>query len=297
MRILKDTHVNFNKFTKFTTIFSVVFILVSLVSVFGVMGLNYGIDFSGGTLIQLKFDKEITSGDIRSDLNKIGFDKSVIQQIGDENEFLIRVGSEHDKEGNVQHMVEETLQERDNPYEVLKVDKVGPKIGAELRKTAVKAILWAIFWIAVYISFRFKFQFAMGAVIALVHDVLFTLGIFSFMQFEISVSTIAAFLTIVGYSLNDTIVLYDRVRENRKKNKRLDMKTLVNNSINQTISRTIITSLTTLVVVIVLAFSQGEVQIFAFTLIIGVIVGTYSSIFIAGPVIIQWEKRLQKKQK
>lgn len=295
MRILKDTHVNFLKFTKATAIFSVVFILVSLISVFGLRGLNYGIDFSGGTLIQLKFENEITSGEIRGDLAEVGLDKSVIQQLGGENEFLIRVG-EHGSDVNAQELVESTLQKRDNPYELLKVDKVGPQIGAELRKTAVKAILWAIVVIAVYISFRFEFRFAIGAVIALIHDVLFTLGIFSFLQFEISVSTIAAFLTIVGYSLNDTIVLYDRVRENRKKNKRLDISTLVNNSINQTISRTIITSLTTLVVVIVLAFSKGEIQIFAFTMIIGVIVGTYSSVFIAGPVVVEWEKRLQKQK-
>jgi preprotein translocase subunit SecF len=295
MRILKDTHVNFLQFTKATAIFSVVFILVSLISVFGLRGLNYGIDFSGGTLVQLKFENDITSGEIRSDLAEVGLDKSVIQQLGGENEFLIRVG-EHGSDVNAQELVESTLQKRDNSYELLKVDKVGPQIGAELRKTAVKAILWAIVVIAVYISFRFEFRFAIGAVIALIHDVLFTLGIFSFLQFEISVSTIAAFLTIVGYSLNDTIVLYDRVRENRKKNKRLDISTLVNNSINQTISRTIITSLTTLVVVIVLAFSKGEIQIFAFTMIIGVIVGTYSSIFIAGPVVVEWEKRLQKQK-
>ncbi len=293
MRILQNTHINFTKFAKIAAIISVVFILVSLISVFGLRGLNYGIDFTGGTLLQLKFDKDISSSEIRSDLESVGLEKSVIQQLGDKNEYLIRVG-EHS--GDAQEMVESTLQDRDNPYEILKTEKVGPKIGAELRRTAVKAILWAIFWIAVYISFRFEFRFAIGAVVALVHDVLITLGIFSFMQFEISVSTIAAFLTIVGYSLNDTIVLYDRVRENRKKNKRLDITNLVNNSTNQTISRTIITSLTTLVVVIVLAFSQGEVQIFAYTMIIGVIVGTYSSIFIAGPVIIEWEKRLQKQK-
>lgn len=295
MRFLKDTHINFIKYSKPLILFSVIFIAIGLVSVFFVMGLNYGIDFSGGTLVQLKFEQPITSADIRSDLATVGLDKSVIQQLGSDNEFLIRV-AEHDDDINAQEVVESTLQKRNNPYEVLKVEKVGPKIGAELRKSAVTAILWAIFWIGLYISFRFEFRFAVGAVLALIHDVLFTLGIFSFLQFEISVSTIAAFLTIVGYSLNDTIVLYDRIRENRKKNKRMDMTTLVNNSINQTISRTIITSLTTFVVVVVLAFSKGEVQVFAFTMIIGVIVGTYSSIFIAGPVLIEWEKRVKAKE-
>ena len=245
MRFLKDTHINFIKYSKPTTIFSVSFIIVSLISVFFVMGLNYGIDFSGGTLVQLKFENDITSSDIRSDLATVGLDKSVIQQLGNDNEFLIRVG-DHGDGVNAQEVVESTLQKRNNPYEILKVETVGPKIGAELRRTAVTAIMWAIIVIAVYISFRFEFRFAIGAVLALIHDVLFTLGIFSFMQFEISISTIAAFLTIVGYSLNDTIVLYDRIRENRKKNKRIDMTSLVNNSINQTISRTIITTLTTI---------------------------------------------------
>jgi len=295
MRILKDTHVDFIKFTKNAAIISAVIILAGLISVFAIRGLNFGIDFSGGTLIQLQFENPITSSDIRSDLAGVNLDKSVIQQLGGDNEFLIRV-AEHPGDLDAQEEVESTLKKRNNPYTILKTEKVGPQIGAELRKSAVKAILWAIFWIAVYITFRFEFRFAMGAVVALIHDVLFTLGIFSFLQLEISVSTIAAFLTIVGYSLNDTIVLFDRVRENRKKHKRLDIATLVNNSINQTISRTIITSLTTLVVVIVLAFSKGEIQIFAFTMIIGVIVGTYSSIFIAGPVVIEWEKRLQNKK-
>ena len=295
MRFLKDTHANFIKYSKPTAIFSVVFILISLVSVFGLRGLNYGIDFSGGTLLQLKFENATSSSDIRGELASVGLDKSVIQQLGGYNEFLIRV-AEHDDDINAQKLVEATLKAKNYSYEILKVEKVGPQIGAELRKSAVKAILWAIVVIAVYISIRFEFRFAIGAVLALIHDVLFTLGIFSFLQFEISISTIAAFLTIVGYSLNDTIVLYDRIRENRKKNKRLDITTLVNTSINHTISRTIITSLTTLIVVVVLAFSKGEVQIFAFTLIIGVIVGTYSSIFIAGPVVIEWEKRLQAKK-
>ena len=295
MRFLKDTHANFIKYSKPTAIFSVVFILISLVSVFGLRGLNYGIDFSGGTLLQLKFENATSSSDIRGELASVGLDKSVIQQLGGYNEFLIRV-AEHDDDINAQKLVEATLKAKNYSYEILKVEKVGPQIGAELRKSAVKAILWAIVVIAVYISIRFEFRFAIGAVLALIHDVLFTLGIFSFLQFEISISTIAAFLTIVGYSLNDTIVLYDRIRENRKKNKRLDITSLVNTSINHTISRTIITSLTTLIVVVVLAFSKGEVQIFAFTLIIGVIVGTYSSIFIAGPVVIEWEKRLQAKK-
>ncbi|MBN2280139.1 MAG: protein translocase subunit SecF [Candidatus Marinimicrobia bacterium] len=295
MRILKDTHIDFIKYSKTAVITSAIIILAGMISVFAIRGLNFGIDFSGGTLIQLKFENPVTSSDLRSDLAKVNLDKSVIQQLGGENEFLIRV-AEHGGDINVQEQVESTLKQRNNPYEILKVEKVGPQIGAELRKSAVKAILWAIFWIGVYITFRFEFRFAMGAVVALIHDVLFTLGIFSFLQFEISVSTIAAFLTIVGYSLNDTIVLFDRVRENRKKNKRLDVTTLVNNSINQTISRTIITSLTTFIVVVVLAFSTGEIQIFAFTMIIGVIVGTYSSIFIAGPIVVEWEKRIQNKK-
>ncbi len=295
MRFLKDTHFEFVKFSKTATTVSAIIIVLSLISIFAIRGLNYGIDFSGGTLIQLKFDKETTSTDLRKDLAKVNLDKSVIQKAGGPNEFFIRI-AQSEEEIDAQETLEEVLKVSGRKYEILKTEKVGPKIGGELRRDAVRAIIWAIIVIGIYISVRFEFRFAIGAVIALIHDVIFTLGVFSLLQFEISLSTIAAFLTIVGYSLNDTIVLYDRIRENMKKNKRVNIEEQVNSSINQTISRTIITSFTTFIVVLVLAFSNGEVQVFAFAMIIGVLVGTYSSIYIAGPVIIAWENKVKTKK-
>ncbi len=171
---------------------------------------------------------------------------------------------------------------------ILSIEKVGPKIGAELSGDAVMAIIWALLLILIYISFRFEFKFAVGAIMALSHDILVTLGIFSILDYEISLAIVAAFLTIVGYSLNDTIVIFDRVRENLKALKKSTMDMVVNQSINESLSRTIITSLTTFFVVLVLFLVGGEViHSFSFAMIIGVIVGTYSSIFVASPVIIK----------
>jgi preprotein translocase SecF subunit len=177
------------------------------------------------------------------------------------------------------------------------VEKVGPKIGAELRKAALWAIIIALFFILLYISWRFEFIFAVGAIAALFHDVLITLGVFSVLRLEISLAIIAAFLTIVGYSLNDTIVVFDRIRENLKVLRRETYENIINTSINQSLSRTIVTSLTTLIVVSILYFFGGEViHNFAFALIIGVLIGTYSSIFIASPILVEWEKRRELKK-
>jgi len=294
MRFLKDTHIHFVKFSKTAAIISVILLLIGLISLLFIRGLNFGIDFTGGTLVQLRFEQEISTGEIRSALNQQGLTRNVIQSVSGKREYMIRIAEAEDLE-NVHTRIKTAANTLDNPYEILRTEKVGPKIGEELRRDALLAIISAIFVIGIYISIRFQFRFALGAVIALIHDVLFTLGVFSIAQFEISLSTIAAGLTIVGYSLNDTIVLYDRIRENMKRNRRLAIDKLVNTSINETLSRTVITSLTTLVVVIVLAFSKGEVQIFAYAMIVGVIIGTYSSIYIAGPVIIAWQNRFSTK--
>jgi preprotein translocase subunit SecF len=210
---------------------------------------------------------------------------------------MIRV-AENETIENIPKKVSEGLRTlQDNSFDIRRTDQVGPKIGKELQNAAILAIISAIFVIGVYISIRFQFRFAVGAVVALIHDVLFTIGIFSLAQLEISLTTIAAFLTIVGYSLNDTIVLYDRIRENLKIMRLDKIETIVNKSINETLSRTIITSLTTFIVVFVLAFATGEVRIFAIAMIIGVVVGTYSSIFIAGPVLIAWQHKFNAQKK
>lgn len=297
MRFFKETNIQFIKYSKTAISVSTAFILVGLVSVFLIRGLNYSIDFTGGTLVQVQFSKETSTGEIREALARVNLQNSIIQKSAGLNEFMIRVAESETIE-NIPKTVSEGLRTlQDNPFDIRRTDQVGPKIGGELQKAAILAIISAIFVIGVYISIRFQFRFAVGAVVALIHDVLFTIGIFSLAQLEISLTTIAAFLTIVGYSLNDTIVLYDRIREDLKIMRSDKIETIVNKSINETLSRTIITSLTTFIVVFVLAFAAGEVRIFAIAMIIGVIIGTYSSIFIAGPVLIAWQHKFNAQKK
>ncbi len=297
MRFFKETNIPFVKFSKTAVTGSIIFLAISLISIFLVKGLNYGIDFTGGSLSQVRFDSNVTTGEIRQALSSVNLQNSIIQKTSGSNEFLIRapqIEGMEDIPGEIRRGLE-TL--KNNSFEIRRTEHVGPKIGKELRTAAIWAIVSAIIVIGIYITIRFKFQFAVGAVVALIHDVLFTLGIFSLLQLEISLSTIAAFLTIVGYSLNDTIVLYDRVRENIKKRRNEKIGDIINISINETLSRTIITSLTTFIVVVVLSFAPGEVRIFAIAMIIGVLVGTYSSMFIAGPVVIYWQQKIHAKKK
>ncbi len=300
MQYFKETHVDFIGLRKMGFIISGTLILISLVSLLLHGGPRYGIDFTGGTSLQLKFQKPITAADIRSSLAKAGYGTAEIKHIGpaDENEFIIRV--EKSAEGTeVGSFIESRLSADfpDNPYEVLMVQEIGPKIGGELRRAAVMAILIALLGILIYVSWRFEFKFAVGAVAALFHDVLITLGFFSVLNLEITLVVIAAFLTIVGYSLNDTIVVYDRIRENLKVLRRENLYTIINASVNQTLNRTINTSLTTLLVVFVLWLFGGEViHDFAFALLVGIIVGTYSSIFIASPLVYEWEAKTEAKK-
>jgi len=296
MRFFKETNIPFVKFSKTAVTGSIIFLAISLISIFLVKGLNYGIDFTGGSLSQVRFDSNVTTGEIRQALSSVNLQNSIIQKTSGSNEFLIRAPQIEGME-DIPGEIRRGLEKLENPFEVRRTEHVGPKIGKELRTAAIWAIVSAIIVIGIYITIRFKFQFAVGAVVALIHDVLFTLGIFSLLQLEISLSTIAAFLTIVGYSLNDTIVLYDRVRENIKKRRNEKIGDIINISINETLSRTIITSLTTFIVVVVLSFAPGEVRIFAIAMIIGVIVGTYSSMNIAGPVVIYWQQKIHAKKK
>jgi len=292
MQFLKDTHFKFTDYSTRAVGISLTVIVIGIISLLFVRGLNYSIDFTGGTLAQIKFQREVNANQIRDALESKGVQKSVVQQTNRKNEYLIRL-PEYSQEGGLKNKVNQALASVDPNFKNLETKGVGPQIGEELRQDAIMAIISALIAIAIYIAFRFKYYFALGAVAALVHDVLFTLAIFSFAQFQISISTIAAFLTIVGYSLNDTIVLYDRIRENMKTSRTFTMKDLIDDSINQVISRTIITSLTTFVVVVVLSFAFGEVKIFAYAMIIGVITGTFSSIYVAGPILIAWKRKLK----
>jgi len=299
LQILKGTHIDFVGKRKIAFMISAGLIIIGLISLIAHKGPVLSIDFAGGTLLQIKFEKDLSVQEIRSSLEKIGWGDSEIQKFGEGNEVLIRV-----KKQEVGTMVSDQIKDvlardfPDNKFEVRREEKVGPKIGRELKRKAIWAIIYAMIGILIYISWRFEFKFAVGAIVALFHDVLITLGIFSLLNKEISLTIVAALLTIVGYSLNDTIVVYDRIREDLGIMRNQSYEAIVNASINQTLSRTIITSLTTLAVTICLFLLGGAViRDFAFALMIGVVVGTYSSIFVASPVLIEWHSRLLAKKK
>jgi len=301
MEFLTGTNIDFIGKRKIVIIASLVVILAGIVSLFAHHGPRYGIDFSGGTLLVLHFSQPLPADQIRDALKEVevegekyDFSRAEIKRFGLPTDVSIRVKQMETKVGDA---IKTTLRGKFSGFIpqtgwVLKHEKVGPKIGGELKKKAVKAILLALLIMLVYISIRFEFKFAVGALAALFHDVLITVGIFSLLNREFSLAIIAALLTIVGYSLNDTIVVYDRIRENLRLMHRTGYDQTINASINQTLSRTIITSLTTLLVVFTLYFLGGEViRDFTFALMIGVFVGTYSSIFIASPILVEWEAR------
>lgn len=279
---------------KVASILSFSLIIIGIISIFFHKGLHYGIDFEGGTLVQMRFAEPTTAGELRDMLTDESMGKPEIQSSG-ENEFMIRVNVMGEGNETVD-LIQKQLESKE--FEVRRVEKVGPKIGKELRQSALLAIFGALFLILLYISIRFEFRFAVGAVVALFHDVTITLGIFSIFDFLITMPVIAAFLTIVGYSLNDTIVVYDRIRENRFSMRNKNLIEIINISINQSLSRTFITSITTFLVVLVLVLFGGEVLFgFSVAMLIGVVVGTYSSAFVAAPLLIWWDEKYGSKQK
>ncbi|UCE04844.1 MAG: protein translocase subunit SecF [bacterium] len=297
MRIVKDTNINFIGKRRIALMISAILIAIGIVSLI-IKGPNYSVDFTGGTSLQLKFEKPVNVGEIRAILSAIGLGKSEIKEFATGNELLIRLQQQDSMEDVSEKVLNELANQLpDNKFEQRSKETVGPRIGSELRRDAIKAILISLILILAYISWRFEFKFAVGAVAALFHDVLITLGIFSLLNLEISLAVVAAFLTIIGYSLNDTIVVFDRIRENLKVMRREEYTTMFNKSINQTLSRTLLTSLTTFVVVNILFFFGGEViHIFSFALVVGVFVGTYSSIFIASPVVVEWYLKSEAKK-
>ncbi|MDV2495947.1 MAG: protein translocase subunit SecF [bacterium] len=269
----------------------------------GLRGLNYGIDFAGGTLVELKMPRPVDIEDVRRELRGIGMGDSTIQHYGSKDEILIRMmrsptGIEGiaDIQGQIIKALEVVYGE--GSIELRRTEVVGPQVGAALRRQATLAMAYALIGILIYITIRFEFRFAVAAILALVHDVLITLGAFALTNRELSLPVIAAFLAIVGYSLNDTIVVFDRIRENLRLYRRESYEGVINRSINETLSRTILTSLTTLLVVLALFFLGGEViHDFAFALLVGIIVGTYSSIFIASPLLILWQRFAPSKKR
>ncbi len=303
MELIKpDININIVGKMKGAVICSLAVIIISIASLILHGGPRLGIDFAGGTLVQVKFKKETTIDKMRTALKKIDLENSVIQQFGykDNNEFLIRTEKSTADLKGLSGEIEDALASTydKNEFEVRRVEIVGPKVGKDLRQKGINAMLIAMIGILIYITWRFEFRYAIGAIIALTHDVLITVGVFSLLDKEFTLPIIAALLTIIGYSLNDTIVVYDRIRENIRKFRKKALREVVNSSVNQVLSRTILTSLTTLLVVFALFFLGGAViHDFAFALLVGILVGTYSSVFVASPTVLAWETFKPSKRK
>ncbi len=297
MRLLKNVNINFLGKRKIAAIASGVVIIIGLFSLVIKGGPALSIDFTGGTLAQLRSSTPVDVGAVRERLLDYGFIRPSIQQFGSVDEILIRVPVEETGEALGQQL-QDALAGMDFRFPPERLESVGSKIGGELRGKVIKSVLFALLGILIYISLRFDRYYALGAVAALAHDVLITLGVFSLLNLELDLAIIAAFLTIVGYSLNDTIVVFDRIRENVKIFRKENFFSLVNRSVNETLNRTIITSFTTFVVVLILYLFGGElIKYFAFALIVGVLVGTYSSIYVASPLMAALEVRAQARKK
>jgi preprotein translocase subunit SecF len=280
---LTKNNIDFMGLRKPAMILSGALMLLSLISLF-TLKLNVGIDFTGGSIIEVGYQQAVELEPIRKALEKAGFGDAIVQHFGSASEVLIRLVPDagKDKAEMSSEIIGLLYAVNDADIDVRRVDFVGPQVGEELTEDGGLAVLYALIAILIYVAFRFEYRFSLGAVAALVHDVLITLGIFSVLQLDFDLSVIAAILAVIGYSLNDTIVVFDRVRENFRKIRKRTSLEIVNTSINQTISRTLMTSFTTLLVLLSLFFLGGEaIHAFALALIIGVLVGTYSSIYIA----------------
>ena len=343
MQLIKsDINIDFLGKQKIAYAFSLILIIVSIGSLIIHKGPNYGIDFVGGTLVQIKFSQKVAVSDIRNGLSDIGLKDTSVQGFGqiEDNEYLIRTSSSETMADNLAQVISKGIEVTTGTLpEIRRVEMVGPQVGKDLKNKALLAIFYSLLFITIYISGRFelkwmlsgvtagalmgavyflsifnvsmpfliaaalvvtlavfwtlKLKYAMGAIVALIHDVLITVGIFSILNLDFSLPIIAALLTIIGYSLNDTIIVFDRIRENVKGAEAKEaLPQLFNKSINETLSRTILTSLTTLIVLLALFFLGGEIiHNFAFAMIIGVVIGTYSSVFVASPVVLAAHKK------
>lgn len=339
--IKSDVNINFIAKRNIAFIISIAMLLMSVASLVIHKGPRYGIDFAGGTLIQVKFHKPVHIDDIKIGLKTISMGKSSVQLFGapEDNEYLIRTDKSETTGQRFSTILGQTLRSSTGETaEIRRVEMVGPQVGKDLREKALFAMFYALLFITIYISGRFelkwllsgvmaaalmtavymlslfnvsipflmlaalivtlflfwflKLKYAMGAIVALIHDVIITIGLFSIFDKEFTLPIIAALLTIIGYSLNDTIIVYDRIRENLRKHHKQSLQFIINRSVNETLSRTILTSLTTLFVVMALFFlGGGIIHDFAFAMMVGVIVGTYSSIYVASPILILWDER------
>lgn len=279
--ITKDTNINFMKARKFTYALSAVLVILSCLSIY-FKSFNFGIDFSGGVLMEIKSEQPINVEEIRSKLSVLKLDELNLQTIGEKgDELMIRAQAENADEEAQRKAVVDIKKILGSSYEYRRVENVGPQVGDELKMAGIIASVLAMTAIAIYIWVRFEWQFALGALIGLFHDILITVGLLSFFRFDFSLTTVAAILTLVGYSINDTVVNYDRIRENLKKYRKMPQLDLLNKSINDIFSRTILTGVTTLIAVLPLYFWGGDaLASFSFTIFAGLIIGTYSSIYI-----------------
>jgi preprotein translocase subunit SecF len=301
--IKPDVHIDFLSKVKFAGMLSLLLIVVSAGSLLIKGGPKYGIDFSGGTLIQVKFDRDaaIRTPQIRDALAGLGVQEVSIQPFGDkyENEYLINIQKSASDLAGLSDRVADLFAETFGAenFEIRRVEMVGPVVGKSLRQKGILAVICSLLGMLAYIWIRFELRFGIGAIVALTHDVIITLGALSITNTAIDLPIIAALLTVVGYSVNDTIIVCDRIRENRRRMIREKLENIINISINNTLSRTLMTSLTTLLVVITLfLFGGGVIHDFAFTLLVGVLIGTYSSIFIASPLLLFWERFFHDKK-
>lgn len=294
--IKPGTNIDFIGKRNFFMALSGILIAVGLVSMLAHQGLSFGIDFTGGTEVHVRFKQAVQTDDIRAAVDALKLGETTVQQIGitTDNEFLVRVPTVSEGTKSVATQVEAALAQKfgAGSFTVLKEDLVGARAGQDLRRQGLLAVLLSFIGILIYIGVRFDFKFALGAIIALFHDTLVVLTFFSLLGKEITLTVIAAILTIIGFSVNDTVVVFDRIRENMRLLRLKSFSEIINTSINETLSRTILTSGTVLLVSIVLFFLGGSVlHDFAFAMIVGVVAGTYSSIYIAAPVVLLWSKR------
>ena len=286
-------------FLKYKTFFISISLILFLSSVFffAFKGLNYGVDFKGGTVIEMKFDNTFSSDRLRNSLNKLNLGDVKVKEFGSNIEFLATIEKKGDNNfiSTIKNHLEKDLSQTIN---FRRVEVVGSKISEELTKAGIYSVVIALLLMLFYIWIRFEWQFSLGAIIALVHDVIITIGAFSVVGYEFGLSIVAAVLTIVGYSMNDTVVIYDRIREYLKKDDQKDLQELINVSLNSTLSRTLKTSLTTLLALVSIYFFGGEIlKGFSFALIWGVLIGTYSSIFVAAPVLIYFNVKRDWSEK
>lgn len=279
---MNDKNIDFLGKRKIAAVFSVTLILISIASFF-IRGINLGLDFSGGTLIEMGYPKSVELGGIRSTLEKAGFNEAVVQHFGSAKDVLIKVAPRESlSSAQLSSEILRDLQKTDPGVEVRRVEYVGPQVGDELREDGGLALLFALLGILVYVALRFEYRFSLGAVLALIHDVTITMGLFSVFQLEFDLTVLAAILAVIGYSLNDTIVVFDRIRENFRRVRKSTPVEIINTSLNQTLSRTLMTSFTTLLVLFALFFFGGElIHGFATALMFGIFIGTYSSIYVA----------------